>query len=599
VSRSPRADRRFALGIGVVLGLGLVLRALYVLAQPGTDPWFAVPQLDGATYLGWAQALAAGAPGPTGAYYLAPLYPWLLALLVRVGAGGPFALYALQQALSLATAALLALGIRSRVGSAGAIGAAALFLGYAPIEFFASRPLGETLAIALLVAALALGLTAKQPAALGAVGLLVGCSALARPNLLLVAFSWIAVEAVRRRPRRVLALAAGVALALLPVTARNVRASGHLVPISSNGGLTLYHGNGPGARGIYQPPDGFPRGLTTIDEQRDAAVRIARARTGRALDAVEADAYWGRAALEARIARPRESLGLLVRRVVLLLGNHEFGLDYPPLLDSNPWRSTLRLGTAEIALVPWAALVGLAASALVRYGIRGTGGGWTWAALLACAATPVLFYVSSRYRLPAAGLLAIPAGRGLAGLVQPGSRRGLGLALGLLAFALSVAAFDGALAREDAAGGRANRSVAWRHAGRMDAAEADARAAVETVPTSAWLRYNLGVVLMQAQRAQEAEAAYRESLRLEPDLADASANLGAMLFAQGRLAEATTVLRAAVVFPTAGLTCWTNLVSVLVANGDTQGARATIAAASAKGFSLPPDLVRIVEEQGK
>ncbi len=596
MSEPGRADRRFGIGIGIVLAIGLVLRALYVLAQPATDPWYAVPQLDGATYFAWARALADGTPGPTGAFYLAPLYPWAWSMLMRCGADGPLALYAVQQTLSVATAGLLAIGARGTIGSAGAIGAAALFLGYAPIEFFASRPLGETLALALLACALALGLTARREAAIGVAGLFAGAAALARPNLLLVGIAWIVVEAARRRSRRALAIGAGLALAILPVTVRNAAASGHFVPISSNAGLTLYHGNGPGARGIYHQPEGFPRGLASIEAQRDAARAVARARTATQLDAVEADAYWGRAALAARIARPIETLGLLVRRSILSLGNHEFGLDYPPLLDPNFWRPVLRWGGVEVALVPWAVLLGLAVTALVRHGVRGSGGAWTWAAILACAATPILFYVSSRYRLPAAALLVLPAGRGLVGLVRPGPRRRVGLVLGVAATALSLAVPVGALAREDAAGAQANRSIAWRQSGRFAEAEADARAAIVAAPTNAWLRYNLGVVLMQTQRPQEAEVAYRESLRLEPDLAEASANLGALLFSQRRLAEAAAVLRAAVSYPTADAACWTNLVSVLAAADDRAGARAAIAGARASGYDVPPQLVRIVED---
>ena len=53
----------------------------YLVSQPSSDPSFAHPTLDGAYYAAWAKSLSAGQPGPGGAFYLAPLYPHLLAIL--------------------------------------------------------------------------------------------------------------------------------------------------------------------------------------------------------------------------------------------------------------------------------------------------------------------------------------------------------------------------------------------------------------------------------------------------------------------------------------------------------------------------------------
>jgi len=596
VSGPRRAERWFGVGLLIVLGAGLVLRMLYVHAQVGSDPWFVAPRLDGAAYLAWGRAWAEGRGVPAGAFYLAPLYPWALALLFRLGGDAPATLYVVQQVLSVATAGALAVAGRPSVGSAGALASAVLFLGYAPLEFFASRPLGETLALALLVAALAIGLRASRVGWFGLAGLLVGAATLARPNLLLVGLAWVAVEAARRHTRRALWLVVGLALAILPVTVRNWVVSGHVVLVSSNAGITLYHGNGPGARGVYHHPQGFPRGLETIEQQRADATRVARARTGRELDPVEADAWWAGEALRERVAHPAASAYLLWRRVLLLLDNYEFGLDYPPRLDPNPWRLTWRLGGAgAMALVPWALIVGLAGAALVQHGVRGAGGAWTWTAIAACAATPLVFFVSSRYRLPLAALLTLPAGAGLAGLVLGAPRRKAALGLGLVVAAFSLAVPTGTLAREEGAGAFSSRSIAWRRAGRIAEAEADAREAVRRLPESAWLRYNLGVVLAQAHQAQEAEAEYRESLRLDPELAEASVNLGVMLFERGRFAEAAAILRAAVFHSPSDASCWTNLVAVLAAAGDRRGALAAASEARTHGIEVPPELLRLVE----
>jgi hypothetical protein len=54
--------------LAAVLAAGAALRIAYVLAQPGYDPRFAQPLLDGQYYLDWARSLAAGGAGPGGAF---------------------------------------------------------------------------------------------------------------------------------------------------------------------------------------------------------------------------------------------------------------------------------------------------------------------------------------------------------------------------------------------------------------------------------------------------------------------------------------------------------------------------------------------------
>ena len=133
----------------VVIGLlALAARIAYVLTQPGVDPSFAHPMLDEAVYVGWARDVATGAGQPEGAFYLAPLYPNLLVAWV-VGAGGRFGLlYLAQHAIAVASAGALAWTARRFGGTPAGIAAALLALAYHPALFFASRPLGETVAVA-------------------------------------------------------------------------------------------------------------------------------------------------------------------------------------------------------------------------------------------------------------------------------------------------------------------------------------------------------------------------------------------------------------------------------------------------------------------
>jgi len=588
-----REPTRFEIGLFAVLLAGLLLRLTYLLLQPAVDPFFANPGFDGEYYVNWARGLAGDSPAVEGAYYLAPLYPHTLALFIAVFGEHYGLLYLLQHLFSLATAALIALGLRAEIGDGSALVVAALYVLYHPLLFFASAPLGETLGLFLLVAALvALG----RPGVWGsaAAGLLVGAACLVRPNLLLVAVVWAAGEGLGRRWKRAALLVAGLLLVLLPVTLRNVNSSGHAVLISSNGGLTLYHGNGPGAAGIYTSAAGFSGRVST---QSREAVLLVRARRGLELDAVEADRWWGRQALRARLDDPLGTLRLLGRRLLLLFDNYEYGLDYPPMLDPNPARPFVRGPGFQLAVVSFALLLGSAVAGVVLRRFRGSGGWRVWGAIAAGALMPLIFYVSSRYRLPVAALLTIPAGCGLtalagyAGPVAPRRRwYALGLALVAALFSLVLPFQD--LRRAGRARALSNRAVAYGQLGDLTRAEGDARAAVAQAPQSATAAFNLGWILASGGRSDAAEAAYRRALKLEPPgRAEAAENLASMLIGRGSPGEAVPILRHALELrPTHG-GCWNNLVVALYASGDDTGARRAAERAAELGVRVNPALL--------
>ncbi len=602
----PESDRRaFRYAMTALLAVAAFHRILYVLAQPDVDPAFSRPILDGATYVQWARRLAAGESGADGAFYHAPLYPYLLALWVRVTGASFHALYLAQHALSLATGLALGSMARRHAGTTAGLVSAGLFLFHHPVVFFASRPLGETLALFLLAVSLwAYGRT--EAAAPGGAGVLSGLSALARPNLILLPAAWVLLTLARRRYRIALGLALGAGLIILPVTFRNWQASGHFVPVSSNAGLTAWHGNGPGAEGIFTAPDGFSGNARF---QREEATARARFLSGEKLDDVEADRWWGRQALATRVDQPLATMGLVARRAALLVDNYEHSLDYAPMLDDDPWRATLRRGSRtvsgsfEIPIVPFAVLFGLTVSGIVLRGFRGTGGWPLWSAILVAAFAPIVFYVSSRYRLPLSALLVVPAGIGLHALCDRTSatvrRRGAAIALGLVCSFGSFAAPSGDLVRTQMTSALVNRASSYKSAGRLDLAEREVRAALELEPESALAQFVLGVIKEAQGDNAAAESAYADALRIDPGHAEAAGNLAARWILRGNNGAAVPVLRRALEVRPLHSVCWTNLVVALYATGDTLAARQAANRARELGVGLDPDLLEMIGEGKK
>ncbi len=537
---------------------GFGTRLAYVIAQIRADPEFSLPILDGAYYLEWARALAEGRGGPLAghpaelpsAFYLAPLYPLLLSGFLRLFGDNFALLYYVQQLLVLAAAGFLVVAGRRLVGDAAGLAAGLMLLLYHPALFFASRPLGEALALLLLTGALAAQASPARLAGAGA-GLLGATAALVRPNLLLVPLVWAVEAALRRRWVRFALTASAMLVALAPTTVRNLAAAGHLVAVSSNGGLTLYHGNGPGARGIGWNVPGLSGRLA---EQQREATRLASFFAGRELDPVEADRFWARRAIAARGVDLPDSLALVARRAGLVLGNEELSVDYAPLLDMRPWR--------WLAPLPFACVLGLAAAGLCLGGVRGSGGWTAWGTILACAATPLVFYVSSRYRLPLAAALMLPAGAGLAGLTATARettarRRGVSLAVAAGVAALSFLVPTGEVGRISEAAARVNRASVWEKKGDLERAEQELKRALELDPDSAPALRRISEIFDRTGRSAEFGPYYQRGLALEASTLEAR---------------------------------WSNVILEAVVAGDPLGAARAADEAERRGVELAPGL---------
>ena len=583
-------ESRFTRILVILLVAGSLARFAYLYSQQHSDPWLAHPTADAAANLEWAHQRLSGLPAPKDAFELPPLYPAFLTVFFgAVGETLPL-LFFVQHLLMVAAAALAALALRRLVGAGAALAAAAIFLLYGPHLFFASRALGEPLAIFLLCAALYAWVATSGPGGGALAGLIAGLASVARPNLLLVGPFW-ATGSAKSSLRRSLLLMIGLTLALVPTAVRNLSVSGHFVPVSSNSGLTLYHGNGPQAKGfIHVPPE---LAQTGKGDQRRIAIWVASQRSGRQLDGVEADRYWGREAVRARLADPSGTVKLILRRASLLVWNAELTLTAGPRQDPNPLR--------WLAPLPFAVLLGLAAASLVAAGWRGSGGWIVWSSVAACAVAPLLFYVSSRYRLPMASMLCLPAGAGLAALIRPPAdrplcRRWLALGLALMVMLGSIAVPGGEFLAQADAAGLVNRAKAWMRVSDLARAEADYRSALELHPGWAPALFKLGELLFESGRGAEAETYYARALQAQPEYADAACALGRQLNQSARHEQALPLLRQGLQFDPEHDVCWHNLVAALALSGRFDEAGEAIEQAAGLGVALRPRVRTLVEK---
>ncbi len=578
---------RYRLWAAIIAFIAFGLRTGYVLSQPEGDPWFSRPSLDGAVFVDWARSLLEGHGGPEGAYYQAPGYPWFLAGFFWLAGWSFSLLYLVQHGLVVAAAWFLGEVSRRSAGDIGGWTSMILALGYHPLLFFASRPVGESLAIFLLTAAI-LAYSGSRLRGTALAGLLVGAAVVVRPNFLLVPAAWVILCAARKRYRTAVLLAGCVAVVVLPVAIRNLSVSGRFVPVSSNAGLTLYHGNGTGALGIFTLPDRFSG---RVDSQREEATRIARRQTGdQDLDPVAADRWWAGQALATRMQAPLDSLWLLVRKVAVTVSGDEIGLDYHPGIDQNRWK--------HAAPLSFSLILGLAGAG---WYVRKQGGEVAQSVLAATVAltvTPLLFYVSSRYRLPLAALLVVPAGAGLVWLVEEsrkGWRRGAAIwTLPLVVWAVSWWMPTAGLENATQAGALANRAGAWHLAGHETNAGNDIKEALANDSSSSPIWFQQGIILEADDDLDGAAQAYRTAFDLSPGNPDVAGNLAGVLIRKGQPAKAARLLGPVVDANPWHRVCQINRVVALAGSGDLPGARAAAGQASRAGIELPPALLAVI-----
>jgi lipoprotein NlpI len=578
--------------VAALAALGLVLRLL-VARDLASSPLLRAPLLDAAAYDRWARAIAAGDLAGQGGVHLAPLYPYLCGLVYALAPDGPLAVVLLQH--------LAGAGLAVAAGAmAGALGgplaaavAAFLVAGYGPLVAYENVLLAEVLGAVLLTAGVGLLALGAEGAAVRsrlafAAGFLLGLDALVRPTGLLVAAAlavWTLARAPGRRGRAALALAAGAALAVAPVTLRNRVAGGEWVLVTASGGFNFYVGNHPGADGSYVQPEGVP--FVPGDAGGDPTGKVAAERAlDRPLRAGEVSRYWRERALDFIRAEPGRAVLLFLRKVGLVWNRVEI----PQIVRFEDFRqesATLRrLPLAGPRLLLPLALLGLA----LGYPGAGRGRGVVRASLAAFTLATALFFVTDRYRIQAVPLMAVAAGgavarlaelarwparaplaRALAGLalavvaVEPvwvGLRGPVGhpwlgpmnRAVGLAATGGDSAAVEAAFAEAVARGPEVARVFAnrgeWRRGrGALAAAAADLRRAVELDPGDPMAWTALGRTLGAAGDDPAAGASLERAHGLDPTYAPAALALGQALVRLGRAGEAMAPLRAALAGP--------------------------------------------------
>lgn len=489
------------------VALALRLAATFVL---GDLPISRTPQLDSAAYVSWARALVEN-PWFWPAYpEHAPGYPIFMAAILAIFDGSLMAVRIVQSCLG-AVACVLTARIAARSFTSNAyVPAGLLQAAYGPLIYIETALLAESLLVFLLVLALDVATSARGRARWAAAGALLGLAIIVRPTAAVVPVAFAITIALREKRlvaiRYALAMAAGIAIVVVPVLVQNWRVTG-LPIVQAYGGLNMYLGNRPSGDGLASARPGGE-----WDALEGAASRTGGGRN-------DQDAYY----LRRTFAEVAESPGAYIR---LLLSKLVWALQDEEPRDTHSYRFFANAMPLLAWLPGFGIVAALATVAVVQR--RGSAPPLLLAYVLAMLATVVFLVAGTRYRIPMVPAVIAFAGGGVAGLVDRLTAREWRIAAALAVVA--ALAFAAAGIRTHAP----SRNLAEEHAltglsllqeKRLEQAEAEYRHAISLGDSSfAW--DGLGLVLLRRDLRNEARRAFERAVTINDTNATAWVHLG-------------------------------------------------------------------------
>lgn len=414
-------------------------------------------------------------------------------------------------------------------------------------------------------------------------GLFLGFSALARPNMLVVSLGiilWLFSEQKALALKGISLFLIGVILAIVPVTVRNYRLSGDIVLITSHGGINFYLGNNPKATAtlwVPQESGGTQQGAL------DYAEKMAEKNMGRNLSISEISNYWYKEGLKYIIHQPFGYLKLLAKKIFYFWNAFEIPLDNN-FYFAREYTSLLKLPWVSFFLVSPLALLGMALA------LRGKNTAAMRLLLFFVFfyfISVILFYVTSRYRLPIVPAAIIFASFSVVTILAEFKSKNFRLLLSYLGILVALFIFTRPawlkaggnfnyavsyyklgnyyldrgelyLAAEEYKKAleidaslvecRMNLGTVYNRLGKLEAAESEYRRALSYAPQNPYLHNNLANVLSKQDETTAAIAEYKQALTIDSSYAEAHNNLGALYLKEGRINEAIQELRRALAF---------------------------------------------------
>lgn len=398
--------------IWILFGVGFFARLIYFLEYRSMIE-FAQPTVDALYHHLMAVSIADGALTASEPFFRAPFYSYFLGFIYWITSDSIGAARFIQLVIGTATAPLVFLISREACSRRVALIASAMVLLCQDLVYFETELLLESILVTLILLSFYTMLKfikTGHMAALLTSALTAGFAVITRPNaiVLLIPLIWLVWTASNKRPsvRRGRALAVLAVTSLIPlslVLAHNLTRTQPAFTLATQGGVNFYIGNNEAADGVSAV---MPGELGFNWQYQDVAFLAEQSRR-RELTPSEVSSYYYSRGVSEIAETPGRWIKLLVKKAYLLFSGEDISnnrnLSYfkgqffvLKLLPLGMWF----LGPlGVISLVFWRRSSGPLRAMQIF--------------VLLYAATFILFFVNSRFRLPLLPPLAIMAASSL------------------------------------------------------------------------------------------------------------------------------------------------------------------------------------------
>ncbi len=533
-------------------------------------------------------------------------YPLALSMIYKGWGPNPLAVTCIQAALGMLNI-LLVLAIGKLLwGTTVGVLAALLTLLYGPLLFYETKLmptiLGMTFNLGFLFCFIKWKQDCYQSIKHGTfTGLLAGGAVAIRPDAVLIiigAMSLVALDLIRKKtsPRlsvRVKPLiAAAISLLVFPAigSLRVYASTGKFTPLPATGGITLYSGNNPSARGTYTPYKeltGDKRHQAL--EARRIAARISKTPPHK-LDPYETSSILTRSVFKWWLENPLKTAKLAGLKIYRFFHASEPRSSYSFTSEKTEIKS-LRLAPLTFPIIAMLALFAI----LTRSRSPQKTGSNTAVLkiyILVHLLTGVLFFVSTRYRAPVVPVLCLFAAASVHRLIveTPSfGKKHLLIATAFIAVIFSLHANILDSPENNRFIDAFNEGIALQNIDSHEHALERFQKARKIDPLShhAWIQE--GNSLTYLGRYRDAGKAYRKAMRIKPDFYQPHFNLGVIHARLGNVSQSLSHIEKAAALAPDNPTVRLTLAQMLLKTGDTARAREEFQNTISLAKDLDPD----------
>ena len=549
----------------IIFSAAFLLRLIYII-QYRSNPTFDYPMVDELWNLNWAKEILGGNFWGDEAYFRGPLYPYLLAFFLLITGKALFWVRFIQIIIAASSAVMVYIIGRKAFSQKVGIVSGLAYAAYGTIIFYESMLLIPVTFIFLNLLAVYLLLKYQgdyNPKKWLLAGLVVGLSAIARPNILLLApffmiwiyFGFRQLKEIKKRLLIPLVYLVGILIPVLSVTVRNIAVTGEAVLISSQGGVNLYIGNNPDTEGLtMMMPEVKLNEALPWHEFTLATREAAEKEVGHSLTAGEESSFWTKKTLKFIVSNPGKFIGITLKKTLYFILGFE-NSDQTDIYQSRDYSSLSKiLIWKKPVYFPYGLVFPLALVGMILCWSKRKELALFYVFIIGYTPTVVLFLVTARHRLAVVPFLLIFGASAAITLWEWGRKKKWNkVSLYTLIFIIALILtnrtyFD--IGFENVFQTHFNLALTYERQGDPVAAEKEYRAALEEYPYSATTLNNLGHLLYKSGRYDEAMTYFERAIRSEPDFADAYNNAGLIYEARNDYGNAEQLyLKAAEIDP--------------------------------------------------